>query len=130
VELLELIRGKPIPPQLILEWLGTDARKWPLSVLVGVVLVGPITEEILFRGLIYGALNRRFSTAWTIISTAALFSLGHFDINYFVPIFAIGLALGWARNKSESVWVPSLMHCSYNAANFIAMLLFQIGDRR
>jgi membrane protease YdiL (CAAX protease family)/tetratricopeptide (TPR) repeat protein len=120
--LVEQISGKPMPRQIMARWLGSDIGKWPWSVFLGVALAAPITEEILFRGLLYGAFKKRLSTIWTIIWTAALFALVHLQPIYFAPIFALGLALGWVRNKSEGLWLPVMMHSLINAVALLIAL--------
>ncbi len=54
-----------------------------------------------------------------MVITAFCFALAHFQAFYFVPLFAMGLALGWLRLQTRSLRVPMLMH-AFN--NWIALL--------
>jgi tetratricopeptide (TPR) repeat protein len=89
-----------------------------------VMVIAPLTEEILFRGLLFGALEEKCGN-WTILWTALLFALFHLDPFYFVPLTALGLLLGWARQKSGSVWPAVLLHCLNNLISVIALAPFE-----
>ena len=71
-----------------------------------VVVVPAILEEWFFRGYLFGALRRRFSTAWVIVLTTAAFALAHFVFRpetegaRLLPSALMGLALGGVRAAS------------------------------
>jgi membrane protease YdiL (CAAX protease family) len=116
---VEHVTGKAMPDQGIISWLGSNLQGWPWLALVGVGLAAPAGEEILFRGLLFGALTRWLSSGWTVVVTAAIFALAHLQLMYFAPIFAVGLLLGWTRHKSEGLGLPILVHCLNNSVCFI-----------
>ena len=93
-----------------------------LAVLVAVIL-GPMAEEVLFRGLLFGALQKWLSTGWTILTTAIVFAAWHIDFLYFVPLFAMGLLFGWVRNKTGSVWISAVVHALTSALILAALAL-------
>jgi tetratricopeptide (TPR) repeat protein len=119
---VEQISGKPIPEQLIVSWLksGTPNGRW--ITFVAVAFVGPAVEEILFRGLLFGAIENWLSSSWTIVLTAMVFSLIHLQAIYFAPIFVIGLVLGWARHKSGGLTLPFLLHSITNCAALLFLM--------
>lgn len=87
-------------------------------------------EELLFRGLIAGALGRHMALWKANILQAIPFSIMHLPIIFFVPhewvLIAVvptlfGLGLGWVRLKSQSVIGPWLIHGVGNWA--IALLV-------
>lgn len=94
------------------------------------VLVAPIAEEILFRGLLQGALVGLFRSRWVGILLAAFtFALMHLSgRDGYVPgqvplvnlenipaIFFLGLALGYYYEKSRSLYRPIAAHLIFNA---------------
>jgi membrane protease YdiL (CAAX protease family) len=120
--LVTRITGKPLPDQAILAWLSLGAQGLSWLAVVGIVLAGPIAEEIVFRGLLFGALEKRLPAGWTISITATCFALAHLQPIYFVPIFAVGLMLGWVRHKSGGIALPLVIHCLNNAVGLLIAL--------
>jgi membrane protease YdiL (CAAX protease family) len=108
---------------------GTDASG---RLLYGVT-VGPIMEEVIFRGaafsIIYVAASSISALAqwWTALSIAAssvLFALAHttiFGIPWLV-FFGMGMLYALLRWRSNSTATAALMHATYNAVIAYAML--------
>lgn len=87
-------------------------------------LVTPLVEELLFRGWIYGQLQK---THWfPVIGSAMLFGLHHLQYFNYRPtpfaLFQIGytFVLGWLfglmRKKSDSMYLSLMMHILINWA--------------
>ena len=99
-------------------------------IICGVILV-PIVEETLTRGLIFGVIRRKSRVAAYIISIL-FFSAIHvwqyvrvdnirsilFAALQYVPA---GIALGWTYEKSNTIWAPILLHMTINAISFGVM---------
>ena len=86
-----------------------------LSFIVNVTVLAPIQEELIFRGLLQGAV---FDNSWLgLLLTSSLFSFMHGPSN--VPSFIFyllgGLLLGFAYKKSQNLWVSTLVHMFYNS---------------
>jgi len=96
----------------------------PLAAFSAVVIVGPMVEEILFRGLIYGALEKRLRVSGAFVISSFLFALVHLQVVYFIPIFCLGMVLGWARWKTNSLGLPILIHILNNGIALIALKFF------
>lgn len=75
-----------------------------------VVIIGPIAEELMFRGIIQQCLTRKFSVPIAIIVTALLFSIFHIDIVKMLPLFAWGMYYSWLRFYYNSIWVSVFVH--------------------
>jgi len=74
-------------------------------------------QEVQFRGLLLGALERTMSPRWANVSQAAVFGLAHLAISYggpeapFVPItFLVGLGFGWLVRRTSSLWPAVIIH--------------------
>ncbi|GAA4360452.1 hypothetical protein GCM10023151_12430 [Kangiella marina] len=84
------------------------------------VLLAPLCEEYLFRGIIFDALKTRFTTFFAICASAVVF-MGFHLIEYsdywvgMSAIFLLGIALAFLRESSNSMLSPILCHASYNA---------------
>jgi sodium transport system permease protein len=112
----------PPPPQFLEKFtqeLALDGVPLPIVVLVLAVL--PATcEEFVFRGFIYSGLRRL--GPWTaIVATATLFGIMHGSVYRFLPTTTLGIALGYMRWRSGSLFPGILMHATNNAVLVIAM---------
>jgi membrane protease YdiL (CAAX protease family) len=85
---------------------------------VGLVLVAPFAEELVFRGLGFATLGR-----YALPLTAALFALAHGLPILLIPVAIAGLALGWVRQRTGSVLPGMGVHMSLNAVALALALL-------
>lgn len=84
------------------------------------VVLAPVCEEALFRGLLQPALARAMSPRAAIVITAVVFGLFHLNPVRFAPTALIGLGAGVAREKYHSVWAAVIVHATCNG---LALLL-------
>ena len=102
--------------------MAKEAR-WVMA--AGTVLLTPLAEECIFRGLLFQGLHRHNRAAAYALSTAAfclvhvagyvgqteLLSLAILALEY-IPA---GIALAWAYEKADTIFAPVLMHSLINA---------------
>lgn len=86
--------------------------------IVGLVLVAPFAEELVFRGLGFATLGR-----YALPLTAALFALAHGLPVLLIPVAIAGLALGYVRQRTGSVLPGMGVHMSLNALALLLALL-------
>lgn len=87
------------------------------------VILAPINEECIMRGLILKNLQRFFSTPVVIIIQAVLFGIFHANWVQGIYVLPVGAALGYVAIKCRSV-IPSIfMHLFYNTLSFVVVLL-------
>jgi membrane protease YdiL (CAAX protease family) len=79
-----------------------------------VALVGPIVEEMLFRGLLTAAFRQRFGPYRTAAITAAIFAISHLIPRVMPAVFLLGLALAFVYERIGSTMPGMLVHCLYN----------------
>ena len=83
---------------------------------IPVAIIGPIGEELLFRGVVLPWLVAWMSEKWALIFTTAMFAVLHLYYGPFVlVIFVYGLVLGWARLRSGTLKASILLHISLNS---------------
>ena len=87
------------------------------------VIVAPITEELLFRGIILQGLLCRYRSTTAVVITAILFTLLHVNPWQFCSALALGLVLGWFYLRSGSLAICILGHAIYNSMVVIFPLL-------
>ncbi len=85
-------------------------------VIVGVVLA-PLAEEILFRGIGLPLLLRRMGALPAVTLLSLFFAVLHFHVPAIMPLFLISAAFSIAYLYSGSIVVPIVMHALFNAVN-------------
>jgi membrane protease YdiL (CAAX protease family) len=119
------------PPAEFMVALGGTPWFLVPPLMVGVVLLAPLTEEIVFRGLLLQGLRRTWLGALgALLVTSALFSLIHaaqYGLVQLVSMFALGLLLGVLRLAGGSLTLAILLH-SLNNTVAMAMLAMHLGS--
>jgi membrane protease YdiL (CAAX protease family) len=108
-----LTRIFPLPPNLA-RLLQDMLDGPPAETALAVVVVAPLTEELLFRGLILRGLERRYGAVAALLISSAFFALSHFNLIQAIPAFAAGLYLGWLYRATGTLWWPMAAHALYN----------------
>lgn len=98
----------------------TPARQ--IAVVAGVCLIGPLVEELFFRGALFRGLRQRHTAGMTTIGVAAFFAAAHQDGRVFLPILLVGLAMTHLRAISGSLLPPLVMHIAFNATSIVPTL--------
>jgi len=71
-------------------------------------------EELFFRGIVLRFLHGKISTTLSIGFSALLFSMLHFNLQAFIPIFILGLLLGISYTRTGDIRAPIVMHMLFN----------------
>jgi membrane protease YdiL (CAAX protease family) len=92
------------------------------GVAVALGLLAAVAEEALFRGALYGALER-WGPALAVCASAVVFALAHvpsYGLSAIPVDLGAGLLFGWQRWASGRWTVPAATHA---AANLLAVIL-------
>ncbi len=82
-----------------------------LVIVAIVVLVAPLCEEVLFRGLLWGGLEKLGAGRWVAFGvTTVVFALAHFEWPRALLLLVVALPLGLARVYSGGLVAPILAH--------------------
>lgn len=92
---------------------------------LSVVILAPIAEEILFRGIIFRMLSKHWSEVAAIIVSAVLFGLYHMNLLQTIYVLPIGLLLGYTAYKCKSVLPCILIHMINNFMPYVVGILPQ-----
>ncbi len=111
-----------------------QGQRVPLLLLLGSVLVlAPVFEEVIFRGLAQSAMSSVVgpSRRWAaLVPASLLFTLVHVGpgfANAALPaLFVLAMGLGWLYERTGSLWPPILVHSAFNALN-VAVALWLVG---
>lgn len=117
------------------------AMLWRTLVVIPVATV--LVEELLFRGVLLGLLQRLLSAGRALVACAVVFGLWHLlpvwrgggagelaqggsagaVVGTFAATFAAGIGFGWLRQRSSSLLAPMLVHIGTNSVTFAAAWL-------
>ena len=105
-------------------WAEQYAYSPAATVLIVVILI-PVVEEVLFRGLLFGALRKRSRTAAWLASAVLFavysvwtFAVAYGDVRYLIlalQYLPMSLALTWCYDRGGSIWSPILLHAIFHA---------------
>jgi len=104
-----------VPVEPIQELLFQEQRPLVLGLVVALAcVVGPVAEELFFRGVVYSALRRRASRPAAIVLSGAAFSLAHTNWLGFLPITVLGGLLAYLYERTGSLAGPLAVHILHN----------------
>ena len=88
---------------------------WRIVLVLVVVSLGPLVEELLFRGVLLSALWQRWQAGWAVVLSSLTFALVHLpgmQWQWFAlpDLLLLALALAWLRLRSGSIWPGVLAH--------------------
>ena len=83
--------------------------------ILAVAIVGPVLEEMLFRGAITTELLKRYNPKLAIFLSALFFGIFHLNPAQILTAFLIGLLLAWLYYKTQSLWPGILVHVLNNS---------------
>lgn len=107
--------------------LGTDKDEFG-SVAVAaflIVIAAPLSEEMFFRGFMFGGLRRSMSIWPAALISAAVWGslhLGAGNIGVAVQLAVFGVILAWLYERSGTLWAPVLAHTINNTIAFVLLV--------
>jgi len=121
----------PMPKDTPFEHLFDRPRDAYLLSLIA-VSIGPLMEELFFRGFMYPVLARRMGAFWGIVLTALPFGLIHLPQYGWawgaaLVIFLVGVVCGIVRAITRSVGASFLVHVGYNGMQMLIALVATRG---
>lgn len=87
----------------------------PVVVAIYVVLVAPVSEELMIRGILFNKVRNVLPFLGANLLQAAVFGIYHWDIIQGIYAFGTGLLLGYIYYKSRTLLAPILLHMLINA---------------
>ena len=102
-----------------------DLSNINLPVFLSLVVIAPVCEEWLCRGIILKGLLKHYSPRKAIVWSSVIFGVVHFNPWQGVSAFFIGLAIGWIYWRTRSLRYCVFMHAVNNGTLFLLSFLFQ-----
>jgi membrane protease YdiL (CAAX protease family) len=117
----------------LLQAMGHDPTPFTrVSLIVSAVLLAPVFEEFLFRGMLQPSIELYLESAgatqkgivrWTaIIVSSLIFTAIHMQFWMMPPIFFLSLCLGYSYARTRNLWVTMMVHALFNASSVVFFL--------
>ena len=123
--------------QILLHELGSDfylqdvaqiltaPATWPVrtALFFIVIIVAPVFEEVVFRGILLPFMVRRAGFWPGIVLISVFFGGLHLHLPSFLPLFLLSVIFSLVYARTQSLLVPIGMHVCFNAVTVILLLL-------
>jgi len=91
---------------------------------VTAIVLAPLFEETLFRGVLLPVIGQRYGGFWAVVVSALVFGIAHLSLGELPALVVLGLGLGWLRLQSGRLAPSVVMHGLWNGLTFVNLLLF------
>lgn len=98
-----------------------------LYMILALVVVAPIFEELLCRGVIFEAVRNKWGALAACVVSAVIFGVMHIEPQFVINAFMIGLLLSYVYLRTNSIFAPILLHSINNILAYI-FLIFGISE--
>jgi len=99
-------------------------RDSPLKLFVMAVILAPLLEEIIFRGLIFSRLTKKWGMAWGMIVSSLAFAVLHLDP---IGAFVFGVTTCVLYVRTKTLLVPMALHALNNLLVLVISSLEESG---
>lgn len=114
-------RAEPHP---LIPMLQSTRDPWTLLLLVLMaVVMAPLIEETLFRGVLFRACHNRIAFWPAALLSGALFAAGHGQLVALLPIFVLGVLFALLARRAGSLWAAAVAHGAFNGFSTLVALL-------
>lgn len=105
-----------------------NSSGWPDGIALGVVVIvlAPVAEEVLFRGILYPFIKQLGFPRIALWSTSLIFAAIHVNLVAFLPLLVLSLVLTALYEHTRNLVAPIIAHALFNAVNFV--MLFAADD--
>jgi len=113
---MQLLIPMPEFMKQIEEMLKFTDLKSAILLFSAISIVGPLTEEMMFRGFFMQSLEKNLKNINSaVIYTALAFTIFHFNIYWALSIFLSGFFLSFISWKTNSIWPAFVVHALNNS---------------
>ncbi|KIL50596.1 CPBP family intramembrane glutamic endopeptidase [Jeotgalibacillus soli] len=89
-----------------------------------IAIFGPILEEIVFRGIIFGSLYRKFNFFISALLSSVIFAVIHMDFEHLLIYTAMGFAFAFLYVMTKRIIVPIIAHIAMNTIVVLTQFVF------
>lgn len=103
------------------------ADSWPDRIALGIfaIVLAPLAEEGLFRGIFYPAIKRLGVPNAALWVTSLVFALIHFNVLSFIPLVVLAIVLVKLYERTGNLLACIVCHATFNAFNFVMLFILE-----
>ncbi|MFN9644130.1 MAG: lysostaphin resistance A-like protein [Cyanobacteriota bacterium] len=122
--LLQLVWNDPGGTNPLLEMVLATSDGWALlAFALTAVVLAPLFEETLFRGVLLPVVARHLGAPWAVLISALVFAIAHLSLAELVPLSVLGVGLGVVRWQTGRLGASVCLHALWNGLTFLNLLL-------
>lgn len=87
-----------------------------------IILIGPIAEELVFRGFLFNYLDKKVNRVYAIILSSIVFAISHGDYRQGLYVIFLGIGLALIYIYTDSILGNILLHIIANSTGYILLL--------
>ncbi|MBT3567532.1 MAG: CPBP family intramembrane metalloprotease [Opitutae bacterium] len=87
------------------------------------LVVAPVLEEFLFRGILFRAMKRSFGVGPALVISSILFGLVHQNVLSFVPLTFLGIILSLSYERTGDLRTCIFIHAFFNGFMVFSILV-------
>jgi membrane protease YdiL (CAAX protease family) len=117
--------GQEINHNPIFDYLEGFGWGGKVATMFGVVILAPLAEELMFRGILQSMLRSYRVAAWPAVAiSSALFVLAHWGVPHdMVPLLPLAIVLGYSYERCGRLVPSILIHSMFNAVMTVTFLM-------
>ena len=129
-----VFKVRKIPEQMAINFIKSTMSYPFLFViaLISIIIIAPILEEFLFRGVLQNFLKKYLKRSYAILLTSVIFAFAHFsiaqklaNITILGSLFILSVFLGFLYEKQKSLISPIFLHATFNAISLLNLIFIK-----
>ena len=101
-------------------------KEWPWSLIlvqgIAALVIAPISEELIFRGILYPFAKQRGRPLLALWATSVLFALIHLNPAGFLSFIFLAMMLVAVYERTKNLLAPILLHSLFNTVSFVIIV--------
>ena len=114
---------------IAIDWILSGDSKTVVFLVIGAVIVAPITEELMYRVVLHKTVFQFFGLTTANIMTSLAFAISHFKYEQIPPLFFLGMILQRKLNQTQNIWYPITIHALFNGIMILFVLIWRYQSK-
>jgi|ERR1043166_5011030 membrane protease YdiL (CAAX protease family) len=125
MENLPYFHVQPTPQQAVQTIRSANTWFDRITLAAATIIIVPISEEVLFRGILYTWIRNLGFKKLALVGTSLAFAIVHFYVQGLPALFLLAIILGVLYERTGNLVAPIVAHSVFNTLNLIVLYGFQ-----